>query len=312
MKQGERLDLEQNLPKTYLVEAHRFREREPNHTTVLELLRALLRAPRQVLLETKDEFFFAVKLDNVILYIDALESRFWLAHTLDRTTDTDSAVESLVRGNPDLDSAWLPATYLHGEKYGAVNERLGVRSDPVGTRLSLTSTPIPVELQRPTSIEVEAPDIDYIWGVLLQDDKIRRRMPIVRSIVRREFDEGCYARIWLRYDGKITARGPTYPEYIRLVTTVRATYARSIRQIEECCALRLAEVSTSESGDSPTVAELRGAPINIEFARRPMDTDILVSWLLHPNGPCRLWGYAERVALAITPLKRSTCIRVTR
>ncbi|MGE5574021.1 MAG: hypothetical protein ACM3ZU_13555 [Bacteroidota bacterium] len=296
LRQGKRLDLEQNLPKTYLVEAHRFREQEPNHNTVLRFLRATLNAPRQMILETKDEFFFAVKLDNVILYIDALETRFWLAHTLNRTLDADSSVESLIRDSPDLDSAWLPGKYLRGEKYGAVNERLGVRFDPVGSRLAPTEVPIPVELQRPTSIEVEAPDIDYIWRVLLEDEKIRRRMPIVRTIVRREFDESRYARIGLRYDGKITARGPTYPEYIRLVTAIQATYAQSIRQIEERYVLRWESVDGSETGESPMVAELRGAPISIEFTRPPIDTGMLISWLLHPNGPCRLWGHVERVA----------------
>ena len=137
---GQHLELEGSLVKTYLLEAH-LPEDAPSKN-VKALLKTVLRDASSVgepdgrARKTDEELFFQVDVASrdrtVTLFVDATNTRFWVAHTVSNSVAVDRIVSRLTQSS-QLDHAWLFAQLLEGTSARGAFRGLGLDYDRLST-----------------------------------------------------------------------------------------------------------------------------------------------------------------------------------
>ena len=98
LKETRRLEVESSSAKTYLIEAHL--EEEATHDRVYKFLYKYLTSDgfsenlSAMMEETQEEKFFVIRIkgadkNEIVIYIDATDTRFWRLHSMDKSTYVD-------------------------------------------------------------------------------------------------------------------------------------------------------------------------------------------------------------------------------
>jgi hypothetical protein len=119
LEEQQHLETDTSLLKTYLIEAH---IPNPSHEAIHEALESIFDARRiggrasTEIVETDEPFFFNVAVERrdeeSTYYIDASDNRFWILHSVDKSTPTDTILRRVVGVDNRLDFAWLPMQLL--------------------------------------------------------------------------------------------------------------------------------------------------------------------------------------------------------
>lgn len=297
LAEKQKLDVESSLVKCYLIEAHRLAS--AGHEEVLKAVRSGFREPGSSGIlegrvhETKEELFFYVdantKKGKCALYIDATSSRFWLVHSVSKSTVLDPVIRSFLTGTRQFDSAWIPAQLL---------ERTTLLGDLRGMGLDFDRRSVPdVDFERPGA-PVEFLKMQ-LWGnrasevlrVLRAKDAFPEATTLSKVKIKHWLDangESPFSIVDIKYDGKITARGTSFQSYMTVVTSLYRTYAEAVRRFEE-------KFVVSVGHHDGKTSSMRGEPLNITFQPAIENLDAFCSHVFSSGNPFRIWGLPVKV-----------------
>ncbi len=291
LSERQELEPDTSLVKTYLLEAHLPESAEPAHAFALaERLFSwkafgrksptqFHRADEPTLgsVETK------VKNERLVIYVDFTNPRYWRLHSMGSSNSMDWLIERLVRANPELDRAWLPADFL--EHISGLGSFRGLNLDydrRIIPDVDFQSQEAPVEFLKM-----------QLWGNKAGD--VLRKLREKDAFPHETTLSKVKLKFWLngdlndefslddiKYDGKVTARGTSFECHIGLVSHIYEAYAKEIRKLEERYAIRACERDGR--------LFLEGIPINFLFERPILNLEIFCESIFSCGEPFRLWG----------------------
>lgn len=296
LEEDQELRAESSLVKTYLLEAH---SDSGQHEHALKLLTGAFSSRWMgphgdgEVSETKEEHFFTVEShygrNRAFFYVDATDKRFWLVHSVSRSTSSDKILQRAISQNPSLDSVWLPMQSLEEIT------RLGYFR---GLGLSFDRREVP-------DVDFETPDapVEFlkmqVWGnragdilrILRAEGAFPEATTLSKVRIKYWQDRSVDTEFSLsdvKYDGKITARGTSFQSHISLVSRISRNYAKKIEQFENDFALR---VELDDKGR----AVFSGEPLGIEFSRPIENMQIFLDRIFSGAAPFRLSGIPRKI-----------------
>jgi len=301
LTEEQRLEYEVNMAKVYLIEAHL--ASDAPHDKVFGFLGAVLsdfqrqHRGEAAAWETDEERFFSAQIRSkggaVELYVDASDSRFWLLHSMDKSSVIDPILEKLASGSQDLDRAWMPIQLLE-------------RAAGLG---SLRGLSLEFERRKVPDVDFDSPDAPaevlrmQLWGnkaakilrILTENDTFSHdttlsKVKVKYSASPEDAEETTVDDI--KYDGKVTARGTSFRSHITLIADLYKRYGGKILEIER-------DYSLSYEAEGQRMS-VRGDPIYIVFRRPIKDVDLFCRHVFSSANPFRLWGAPVRVSAKLT------------
>lgn len=219
-------------------------------------------------------------------FLDLLNERFPLVHTITYTNHSDRAIEQFVRDTRGADRCWLPSTFLLGQDLGRViGFRFFHQRVTEGLADSEESQALAKDLGRPHAPAFRLKIAEYAnagedLAALRQSGLFGFRSAIQSLAWRRTRPDTpgqfIHDEIWSQ--GKVSAYGTSWESHLANVLTVRDRYANVLDTLETNYALRTAEHLTG----TPIDIRLEGAPIS--------DPAAFLDDLLRGRAPFRLWG----------------------
>ena len=248
-----------HLLKTYLVEANIPRRNGESLDVASFFERSSPRSPVDVA-STDDHSIFQLRIGKagVPFFLDALDGRFWVLHSISPAADSDKAIRGLILGTRNLDSFWLP-THQMEDWIG----KLGV------PRVLTTKFAVATGIYQESIPEEEFLDDSLVFRIgALGDARPRlnayRESPILAanlalwsaSIARRWSDGDQLTTSIVTASGKVTARGNSFRLHEEIVDGLRARYADLIEEWEGRFRLRWSETDgrLTPAGETAVIA----------------------------------------------------------
>lgn len=286
LAETQELEVETSLVKSYLLEAHTH-ENSPHDVLETVFGRPLGQAGTPEVSQTEDDSLGVVEAtvgsEQVSIYIDYSDPRFWIAHSMSGSNALDYCIDRAVRRSHALDRAWLPADLLSS------TANLG----------SLRGLGLDYDRRKLADVDLEGGDAPVaflkmqLWGnpadevLQLLSDNFPNETTLAKIKVKAWLQDvgpdGPFSIDDLKFDGKVTARGNSFDSHTSFVTTVYRKYAEEISRIESDYALR----STMEDEDR---LAFYGSPISFHFDRGIPNLRRFADLLFSSSEPFRLWG----------------------
>jgi hypothetical protein len=271
------------LLKTYIIELH-LRGRR-----VDEWLRP---AGFARVFETREASLFRVQdVNQESYFIDALDKRFPLIHTIERTNHADAAVHRMVRRGVGVDTCWFPTRLMmHPDLGQAIGFRLFFQHGLDGLPEGGEAADLARELgkSRPPAFRLAVSDMIGADDDLraLQEHTVFGNNSALDSMSWRSkgAEPGTFIHDEVWYHGKVSGYGTSWHQHLQHVLSLRDRYARVLHALESRYAIRVVD-----SG-------LVGEPVEIAFPPESVVNVLdLAENMADPSSPMRLWG-------AVTPL----------
>ena len=271
-----KFDPGQNLPKAYVIEYH---PRSPGTPERSRLLKTVREMPDLVCRETIDETFFVISREEVTFFVDAIDPRFLLLHTLnDSTSAGDFVSRHLVGASPSFDLSWFTEQFLEELAYAApILEGWETRfsrfsygeSDQQGHRI-------------PESFSIS----DIGQNALHEYEEYKRTFDskdfALEALLLAVPSDGMYGRSRVKSDGKITARGNSHQCFLNLVSLIQKSYAAYVKKLESEYSLHYEPTKAGYS--------LTGKPFWLEFSRLIENLKDFLGFMFSCSMPFRLMG----------------------
>lgn len=277
--------------KTYLLESHSPVGAEVDESwsceqTLWELLDEPLlrsRCPSRAH-PSADKTLFTVECSYrgrsaVHLYVDFIDPRFWLIHTLAASATADWIIGRLTGVGTSLARVALPGQLLEAAaRLGSVQGLITLHDRRMFAREG-----------------TDRDDTDFmsmqLWGarsrrvmsLLRTDDSLNERLSMSRVHVRYTPDEehaGAYCVDDVHCDGRLEARGSSFAAHLRLVDILKGLYCRQVAGIE----------SVYRVAGSRARGTLSGRSVTFRLSRPVGDAALLGRTLLSTAPPFRYWG----------------------
>ena len=297
LEDRQRLETETSLLKTYLLEAHTENRAQQG---ILRLLRsafgtdALGERSEAHIAEGDEEFFYSVTVrwatNSAEFYVDAADQRFWILHSTSNSARTDRILRRVIANDPHLDSAWLPIQLLEEVADMGTFRGLGLDYDH----------------RKVPDVNFEEPDapVEYLkmqmWGnrarevleTLRDTDAFSNATTLSKVRVKHWLDRAADTESFtlddVKWDGKITARGTSFPSHVNLVSSVYRTYSAKVKAFEQQFSLRYDAIKMANAGEA--YYHISGEPLNVTFSRPMPDLEKFVDAVFSGAEPFRLWG----------------------
>ena len=290
--------------KTYLLESHPPADADADQRvsceqTLHQLLSEPLlqsRCPSQAY-HSADDGLFTIegsyrRRSPVHLYVDFLDSRFWLIHTLARSETADWIIGRLTRVGTGLARVALPGQLLEAAaSLGAVQGLVTVHdrrmfvhdgSDPEGTDFM--------------SMQLWGLKSRQVMSLLQTDDSLNECLSLSRVHVQYwpdEEDREAYCVDDIHCDGRLEARGTSIAAHLHLVNTIRDRYRRYVDRIES-----LYRVSSEAQHGT-----LSGRSATLRLSRPVGDAAVLIDTIRSVAPPFRYWGAATTFSAAYSRMR---------
>lgn len=291
LREEQRLETGRNLLKSYIVETDA-REDAP-----YEQLRVIAQEPDTAVSPTDDELLFGLTMGEASFMVEALSDRFMVFHSLDSADVADVAITRITETRL-ADSTWFNSDFLHdllslGKPLGFSTSfdstYFSKRSRPE-TRLALGQqhqTPEGVDTDETRgisslNIRMSGRDAAFALSVLEENKYLATHLPLATAKIKYGLDAPNIDEV--RYDGRLVARGPSFAEHMRLVSSLHDPYEAWLEETE-------ANISFKAVRDDGVVS-LDGEPIVISFEGLDIDIDPerLLPRLMSGTRPFRFWG----------------------
>ncbi len=288
IRQDLTLEFEQNLVKTYLIEAHpNGKDREyDEYASFLDESSKHLGAYIQ---RTDDPSLVVLVRGHTQFYVDIYDPRYWMFHTVSRSDSSDKFVREMVRQTPHLDFLWLPTQSLEKLASSGSFVGFGTEFDSVPT-LNITGRKKPIIQGESLSFRLRKAHgtVDEDYHKLRQPDMYRNalRLSTVRLRYGDDTNSEDYSVDEITFWSKLTARGPSFDYHNALAMLLVKDYSEQIKTIEKGCFL---DTERTKVG-----LHFHGHPISIRYQKQP-HLDVLVRALFSAAEPFRLWGVPERI-----------------
>lgn len=220
-----------NPLKSYLVEANVPDDAKNNHR-ILNFLESHVETPMEIE-ETKDPSLLLLRLgtNKTEFFLDSLDPRFWILHTVEAADEADTAVRSWVNRSRQMDTAWLPS-----RQFESWLRQLGT------PRLLSARFATPVTKQSTAELLDDAPSEDSLFLRVGSSGDASQRWRDFRSaeilapemalwsarVARRQSERDLIAVDDITANGKVTSRGNSFRLHQDVMQTLKARYAELI------------------------------------------------------------------------------------
>jgi hypothetical protein len=255
--------------KTFVLEAHPPRGQAP-HAYLAQMA-----GEESEVQATDDSFLLQIVAEDVELWVDTLDKRFWSFHSWSNAASVKRYLKDRVERHRNLDFVWLPSDHLRNVWDGAHLSWL--RSDFRGERL-LPGT----EVARDVRVQVRGHDSEDLLDYLAANVVYRPAVAFDRVGFRADSPELGVANEAVDRLGHFAAAGNSFELHQEVVRGVVRRYSRLVRLIEER-ALRFEALEAG--GFLPS-----GTPILLRLSRQVPDMGVFLDGLFSAREPFRLWG----------------------
>jgi len=174
LRQDLTLEFEQNLVKTYIIEAHP-NGKDGEYDKYAAFLDESLKDLGAYIQTTGDPSLVVIGRGTTQFYVDIYDRRYWMFHTVSRSDSSDRFVRELVRQTPHLDFMWFPVQSLEELASYGLFVGFGTDFDSVPT-LNVTGRKKPIIQGESLSFHLRK-----AHGTVNEDyHKLRRPFPTLR------------------------------------------------------------------------------------------------------------------------------------
>ena len=142
VRQDLTLEFEQNLLKTYVIEAHP-NGKDGECDEYASFLDESLKHWGAYVQKTDDPSLIVLVRGRTQFYVDIYDPRYWMFHTISRSDSSDKFIKEMVRQTPHLDCPWLPTQSLEKLAGSGSFVGFGTEFDSVPT-LNITGRKKPI------------------------------------------------------------------------------------------------------------------------------------------------------------------------
>ncbi len=288
LRQDLTLEFQQNLVKTYVIEAH------PNgkageYDRYTSFLGQIAEPFRAYIQKTDDPSLLVLVGQHAQFYVDIYDPRYWMFHTVSRSDSSDKFIKDIIRSTPYLDSPWLPIQSLEKLTSFGTFVGFGTDFDSVPT-LNITGRKSQITMGESMSFRLRK-----AYGTVNEDyHRLRQpsmygntlKLSTIRVRYGDEAEPDDYTIDEINFWGKLTARGPSFDHHNALVTLLINDYRTQIETIENTC---LMGFETTDIG-----LRIHGHPISIGYSRQP-NLQVFIRALFGATEPFKLWGVPAKV-----------------
>ena len=271
--------------KTYLIEAHGPDGDELNHQTVIDALSNAADAASLHLQGTDDRTLFQLTDGDVGFFLDVLDPRFWVVHTMSNVDKCEQLLDRLTDSYPNLDYAWPPSELMRA---------LQKSGKPAGFAVDFDETQF---LPASESRLIDEPNavVKFHFGGTRAEtwlSELERFAPDALAFSMVKFSlqdqEGkSYLIAELNERGRLKGAGNSISLYLATVAQFLHQYRSLIAKIESFGRLR-----SQGKGDGGL---LIGDPLVFEFPKPVRDFRSFVKELVSCREPLKIWGVVEEV-----------------
>lgn len=276
-----------NSVKSYILEVN-----SPESGDAFTPANALATLPKKIgltLIPTDDSTLFQLDAkkgasSETHFYLDTLDQRYWLLHTLSPANEADLVIRDLVLRSMRIDSAWMPTRQLQEwlNDLGTLRAMTARFAAPAGIHNDSLSLP-GMEDEGFVLKLMGTKDVRSRWSAAVEVDALGSHMALWSANIART-DGDLLVRADLTSDGKATARGNSFLLHQEVIGTVKNYYRALIAEFEE--RFRVGWLK-SGTGLLPT-----GHPAEIHFPSglSPVSYENLLISLFDCGAPFRLYG----------------------
>ncbi len=252
--------------------------------------------------ETADRSLAMLWGEGVILFVDVLDPRFWMIHSVSAASAVQRLLRKATWSSREIDSCWFPWPLLR--QLQAEGEPRWFKSDFEGDDL----LPVTGVAARRLRVQLEGDAAGELFDKLVRADDRFKLSTALTSVATRVRDDvlGNLDEL-AHYRGRFIARGDSFEMHLGFVARAVESYKREVQRIEDF--FRISWRGSEERG-----VELNGRVLTIDLGRPIPDLERFTEGLFSCRDPFRLWavprfgpGYVEAEAV---DLHVGVCLRL--
>lgn len=192
---------------------------------------------------TEDDALAVLFDEQVALFVDVLDPRFWLVHSASATSRVNARLGKLIRGNRRLDRCWFPRSLLRESQ--AFGEPQWFKADFRGDDL------LPVEgvADRRLRVQLEGDQPDVLLDILSRHPKYRTATALSSVATRHSADTDGFVDEIAHYHGTFLTRGSSFDLHVGFVGRQSSGTGRWSKTPSATCA---SSGRVTPKRDSPT------------------------------------------------------------
>lgn len=231
---------------------------------------------------TSDDALFVLANDAVELFVDVLDPRFWLLHTVSPSAKAHATIRHFL-WDARVDSCWFPQLFL--EQIPADRQATWFKADFRGTDL----LPVTGVRDKRLRIQVEGDGATDLLAHLAETEY--RTAAALTGVATRVGGAGSEFQLdeIIQFNGRFVARGASFEAHVGFVADVVRRYAEMVRSIE-------ARDRLTWSGSHDRGFTLDGELVTIDLSRQISDMERFLGGLFSCREPFRLWGVPKQVS----------------
>jgi len=272
LKEIGKLEYEQNLLKTYMIEA--------NLKTIKELEKIPQKGFEITIQETQDKYIYILKVhkgdEKGVFFVDTINPRFWLFHSINSSVLTDFFIKKLVGITLNyLDHPWFPTQFMEEIGREGIFRGFSLKYenefDGEGDDIAVNSL----------SMRLWGTTAPKILKILRQDDALNFSIALSGIGIKYFIGRGDFVIDDISFWAKFTARGTSIDGHFNIISKIQRKYERLVKLIESN---RLIYFQNGEG------YAIEGQPITIVLKKTIEQLDKFLSELFSSKKPFRLWG----------------------
>jgi len=228
----------------------------------------------------------AVPGDHGAFWVDRLNPRFWMFHTVMPALAAGAWLNERVETRRDLDWIWLPSDHLRRISPDALSRK--VRTIFVGERFVG-----PDDAAQDLKVQLTGRHAERLLDQIAALDSYRSAVSFDSIEILVDDPDLGMLREAVKRHGSFAVSGDSFVHHAQFVRAVVDRYARFVEEVERL-ALRFEPLGSGRSqavrGDDEGGASYSGVPIGICFSRRISDLRHFCAELFNSRTPFRLWG----------------------
>lgn len=292
LKASQRLEYEETLPKTYMVEfntGEKYDEDKRDEEKRESLQRTLSRIKGELevdITETEDPSLVYITTKKFgEFFMDSFDPRFLFFHTLAKSKHSDAFIfRKLIKSGYHFDAAWFTVQFLEKlAKRINIVEGWDAKFNPI---VDVSEIQKPDYLGSRVSVSIDEPNS---WKRYEQNKtkKFFEELPLSTLRVRSKTEEGLIARARVQSDGKLTGRGTSFQEYLNIALGIKDDYKRMVTGLEEKYSIKFIKDRVG--------FKIKGEPFVIRFKKKIERFDDFINSMFSCTLPFRLLGTPQQV-----------------
>jgi hypothetical protein len=241
---------------------------------------------------TKDIYLSRVLVPHGEFWVDRLQQRFWVFHTIMPSSEAASWLRDRVESRRDTDWMWLPSSHLRHIAPDAAPHR--VRTDFDGTRLVAAD-----DSAHDLRVQLTGSHAERLLDQISAMPEYRAAVSFSSIEVHLDDPELGTLREAVKRSGLFAARGDDFAYHAQFVRSAIGRYARLVETVEAMAMgfSPLPSAPASPQGvdgevppDDYVGASFSGIPMGIRFSRQIADLAGFCAEVFSSRAPFRLWG----------------------